>query len=381
MDLPELYKKQISLSEWFENIGFRGSDKFREEDNSKRKRMIELSSIIDFPSDKPISFELIDVTEKHENFIKFLQEKGSELCALRLIPYDSSFPKLRMRGMTVKKVVEEWLPKQSVNPLDYQADFVPHPSDHLWSSILVVREEGVIGEIVKGSHNQLTQGFFDEGERPYQFFYNFKDEIKVYPENSEVRKHAEKILGYLFVEELEKQNILKERFGSEFFDNYLGGYFETVESVEYGLWFIDYNRLLHKTFKGLNFPVLQDKQELDKNVFRGTMASPGKAIGFARLVSNDDLDKNIFDNGEILVCNMTTPAYLPFMKKAAAILTNEGGILSHAAIISRELGIPSVVGVSGLLDNIKDGDKIEVDADKGKVFITQSRPITMLKKS
>jgi len=368
MDLPELYKKQISLTEWFEKIDYKDTDNFREEDNLKRQRMRELSKIIDFPFDKPTSFSLVDVVEKRKNFLKFQKDKGKKLCALRFIPIQEGLPKLRMRGMTANDVIKDWLPKQDVDPNNYQADFVPHPSDHLWSSIFVVGENGIMGEIVKGSHNQLTQGFYDEDQRPYQFFYNFEN-ITINPQNKEVEEHAKKILLYLLVKPLDKQKLLKEKIDSTFAHDYLCGYFETVESVEYGLWFVDYNRVLGETCADLDLNFVSISKSTDNNILIGTMASPGKAVGNAKIINIADLENAEFNKGDILLCNMTTPDYLPLMKKAGAIVTKEGGVLSHAAIISRELGIPSVVGISDLLDNIQNGDKIEVDADRGIILI------------
>jgi phosphoenolpyruvate synthase/pyruvate phosphate dikinase len=66
--------------------------------------------------------------------------------------------------------------------------------------------------------------------------------------------------------------------------------------------------------------------------------------------------------GNILVCPMTLPDYVPAMKKARAIITNEGGITCHAAIISRELKIPCIVGTKIATQVLKDGDRVEVDA-------------------
>jgi pyruvate,water dikinase len=74
-------------------------------------------------------------------------------------------------------------------------------------------------------------------------------------------------------------------------------------------------------------------------------------------------------NGQILVAETTSPELLPACKKAGAIVTNQGGLLSHAAIVSRELKIPCIVGVGNATDVLHDGDEVEVDADKGIVKI------------
>ena len=73
--------------------------------------------------------------------------------------------------------------------------------------------------------------------------------------------------------------------------------------------------------------------------------------------------------GEILVAPMTSPDYITALRKAAAVITDEGGITSHAAIVSRELGIPGIVGTKIATQVLKDGDLVEVDAERGIVRI------------
>ena len=79
-----------------------------------------------------------------------------------------------------------------------------------------------------------------------------------------------------------------------------------------------------------------------------------------------------FKEGEILVSSMTIPDFLPAMKKAAAIVTNEGGVLCHAAILARELQKPCIIGTQFATHILRDGDYVEVDANNGIVkFIKQ----------
>lgn len=98
---------------------------------------------------------------------------------------------------------------------------------------------------------------------------------------------------------------------------------------------------------------------------QGVSASPGVVQGVARIVYHPD--QEVFNAGEILVTSMTRPEFVPLMRKAAAVLCDEGGLLSHAAIVSRELGIPCIVGLRNAMASLKSGDKIEVNADKGVV--------------
>lgn len=100
--------------------------------------------------------------------------------------------------------------------------------------------------------------------------------------------------------------------------------------------------------------------------FRGKTVSLGMARGRARVLKTP-ADMGKMEKGDILITTMTTPDYLPAMKKAAAIVTEEGGLTSHAAIISRELKIPCIVGVKGATQVFKDDDVVEVNADKGIV--------------
>lgn len=92
----------------------------------------------------------------------------------------------------------------------------------------------------------------------------------------------------------------------------------------------------------------------------------GKITGRVRIILSPD-KALAFRKGEILVAPMTSPEYVFVMKKAAAIVTDTGGLTSHAAIVSRELGVPCIVGTKIATSVLKDGDMVEVDATKGVV--------------
>ncbi len=106
----------------------------------------------------------------------------------------------------------------------------------------------------------------------------------------------------------------------------------------------------------------------NKGEIKGQVASKGKVVGVVRIVTNPSKD-NGFKEGDILVTGMTRPEFVPLMKKAGAIVTNEGGITSHAAIVSRELNIPCIVGTRVATAVLKNGDMVEVDATIGIVKI------------
>ena len=107
-----------------------------------------------------------------------------------------------------------------------------------------------------------------------------------------------------------------------------------------------------------------------KNIkeIKGQVAFGGKIKGPVRIVKNKKQMQEV-KNGEILVSPMTTPDFMPAMEKAAAFVTDEGGILCHAAIVAREMKKPCIIGTKIATQVLKDGDLVEVDAEKGVVKI------------
>lgn len=99
---------------------------------------------------------------------------------------------------------------------------------------------------------------------------------------------------------------------------------------------------------------------------KGVTASPGKASGKARVIRKTE-EMQLFKKDEILITNQTTPEFVPIMKKAGAIVTEQGGITSHAAVVSRELNKPCIIGTKIATTVFQTGDLVEVDANKGTV--------------
>ncbi len=126
----------------------------------------------------------------------------------------------------------------------------------------------------------------------------------------------------------------------------------------------------------------ENKEKHQEKVLRGEAASRGIARGKVRIVINKQ-SFSTFKEGDILVAPMTRPEFVPLMKIASGVITDEGGITSHAAIVSRELGIPCVIGTKIATHVLKDGDLVEVDAEKGKVKILkrESKGATLSKEN
>ncbi|OGI25054.1 MAG: hypothetical protein A3J76_02365 [Candidatus Moranbacteria bacterium RBG_13_45_13] len=115
--------------------------------------------------------------------------------------------------------------------------------------------------------------------------------------------------------------------------------------------------------------IKEDKIEIEKSrQIEGQSAFPGKVEGVVKRIDMPD-DMHKMNDGDILVSTATTPSIVPAIRKASAILTDEGGLTCHAAIVSREFEIPCVTGTKFATRILKDGDLVEVDADKGIVKI------------
>lgn len=150
-------------------------------------------------------------------------------------------------------------------------------------------------------------------------------------------------------EEVEKRNIL----------------FASKEPTIFGDEALDLVHSFHASYRELS------------NTIKGTIAYKGKVRGRARVLIPDfsDFSKvraavEEMDQGEILVTETTAPEVIAACKKAAAIITNQGGMLSHAAIVARELKIPCIIGTDkDVVLNIQTGDELEVDADNGLIHI------------
>jgi len=168
-------------------------------------------------------------------------------------------------------------------------------------------------------------------------------------------KGGERVLSDQEIEELVK-------LGEVIEDHY--GHPQDVEwAIERGKIYIVQSRPI-TTIKG---KVEVEEVEEGEILVKGLGASPGIGIGKVKIVlSSDEINK--VEEGDVLVTTMTTPDMVPAMRKASAIVTDEGGLTCHAAIVSRELGIPAVVGTGNATKVLKEGMIVTVDGDKGLVY-------------
>src|SRR3989344_4653921 len=129
-----------------------------------------------------------------------------------------------------------------------------------------------------------------------------------------------------------------------------------------------------KVFFSYDREKIKLEEENNKNIseLMGTVANKGMAKGRVRII-NKISDVQKMNLGDILVSINTSPSLMPAIKKASAIITDDGGIMCHASIISRELNKPCIIGTKMATTALKDGDLVEVNANKGIVRILRRK--------
>ena len=173
-----------------------------------------------------------------------------------------------------------------------------------------------------------------------------------------------------------ERNVLKDRTNAQVLSDYeivalaayckkIEQYYNFPEDIE---WAIERGRIYIVQSRAVT-TLEEKKTEAVKGtpILEGYGASPGVASGTVKIIKDlSEIGK--VQKGDILVTRMTSPDYVPAMEKSAAIVTDEGGITCHAAIVSRELGVPCIIATKKATQVLKDNMKITVDASHGKVY-------------
>jgi len=173
-----------------------------------------------------------------------------------------------------------------------------------------------------------------------------------------------KFIYFLTFEEIKNRNIPPKK--------------ELLKRKEGYIYFEDkiYTDLALKDFKkkkGISFKKERMNKIIKKDIIlNGDIAMKGRANGSVRVIFEEYQLSRVKD-GDILVTAMTTPDYIFAMKKAAAFVTNEGGITCHAAIVAREMKKPCIIGTKNATKILSNGDFVEVNANKGVVKILKKR--------
>ena len=342
---------KVGLSKWFEKVGV-DARKLAGEDVNKDHKLMFLNKTIGMPINHPTIFEITDVLAQTDEFRKFAEEYRERTFGLRLSPKGETGLVLRNKYTNVKDAVE-WIKSLDINFSEYKALFKEYAGECVCAAVFVVNEKGILGEALKDSLNYLITGSHTEAI-PFSFDFN---SWKFAREDSFVEESVKAVIEFLKVNDHEKQQALREKLNATFANDYLQGYFEIIRLDTGEYWFIDYNRFLGKYYENIS---LDMKREGHIN---GHCASPGKVSGKVKILSSPEQEIN----GEIVVTELTTPNNLHQIRNAAAIITNKGGILSHAAIVCREIGKPCIVGTGNATEILQDGQEVEVDAESGTV--------------
>lgn len=198
---------------------------------------------------------------------------------------------------------------------------------------------------------------------------NFEiSEIKISEKKTAIIKNAEG--------KNETIQLNKEQRTKRVLDNYeikrlaqyakqLEDHYKKPQDIEFA---VDKNTIFIVQSRPITTQFKESKEKVSgKEVLTGLGASPGISSGTVKIIHDlKELEK--VQEGDILVTEMTNPDMVVSMQKSAAIVTDEGGVTSHAAIVSREMGIPCVVGTGDATKKLKDGDVITVDGSAGKVY-------------
>ena len=283
----------------------------------------------------PYTENVADNFRKDAEFLKRNKEEYLKYWQ-KLIPYLSKKKKIK-NALELKdyfyNLLYWWGPMANLFMLQEKKNIPKHILDEA----IKLREE--------------TQGYSDMEDEVYISFMK-----ENYPEYSDVAM----VLLPEEVFELDKKPLSKGQLNE--IRKRLDGYFifgKEIHSI----------KELEAFLKNNNMNL--DKGKIEKSSeLKGMAAFKGKVEAKVRIILNKNQFSQ-FNPGEILVTDMTSPEFVPLLKKAAGIITDEGGIMCHAAIVARELKIPCVVGTKFATQILRNGLMVELDAEKGVVKILE----------
>lgn len=359
----EYFREHLSLSQWAIETQLQNRKDLLDEEASKGQRLELLSKTIGLPIVETECFKYEEIRRPSGSLLSLLAQAGQSLYAVTAYPKRVGQPLQRNRKQTLANLIE-WILSLEIDFEAYDYCFEPHVEAEI-SLILAVNAQRIIGEASVGSMLQLSKGKPD-GPNPIYFEYNRREWS--FSERAEpIEEFLETALARISVTDPLLRSKLSQQLDEFFTDNYLRGYFEVIGNKESGLIFIEYNRLLKDNLEMVVFS--PDLHLEGADVLHARGASSGKTTGKARVVNENQVAAAEFRPGEIMVCRFISPRCAQWIRSAAAVVADLGGILSHPAIICRELGKPCVVATKNGTDSIRTGDALEIDGAKGIVRI------------
>ena len=362
------FDNHLSLSQWAIRTNISNKEALIREDASKIDRLAFLNRIIGLPIVESISFDYADLINPSSSFLSFIESVGDQPYALRAIPKIDSLPPLRNRQRSVRDLTQ-WVLSSGIDGPRYSFSFEPHIDPDI-SSIFLVGAHRVVGEVALGGMMQLTKGP-QNGSLPIRFAYDF-DKWKLSETSTLINDFLKRVLRSILVTDSNAQSIVIKELNGSFVENYLQGYFEAIGSAN-RIVFIDYNRVLQNNVEEVD--IFDEHPEAIQPILKGLGGCTGIVRGKARVVLEHEVDNTVINDGEILVCPFTSPEYVPLITQAAGIVADVGGILSHAAIVCRELKKPCVIGTKLGTKLIRTGDLIEVNGRNGTVCFFKNATI------
>lgn len=325
------------------------------EDRKKYDRLEILSSLTGIKCNIPI-YKLKTVDVLSNKII--LNFKGQ--CGWRLMPKKNNFSKLRTRNKSMLNN-KKWLKQEKINPKIYPIiEVIPQHQKIINSGIFVINESKIFGEIIHGDLWQLIYGASPTNLSTH-FLYDFK-KWTFSKKNKRVEKIIKTLTKKLKIEDKKVKNNIKKQLGGRLNDfGFINGYYEFRASKD-DVMLVDYDRILYKLFNKHLLP--------NKLYLKGTCISPGRSKGNIQIINNPNKQK-VTNNG-ILVCTMITLEHMPLIKKSAGVIIKQGGMLSHAAIILREIKKPCLALPGKIIQKLKNGDKVTLDAFTNQLIINNN---------
>lgn len=313
-------------------------------DHAKFERLERLNKEHDLPIIKTNFYiEGKDFNDSNKDLEEFLNRYKS--FAFRAVPKDASMTHVRRHNINREELVTT-IKNLSGGTEQYSITlnefFVSE-----YAGTIINNGQNLFIEVVHGDHSRIGQ-------------YELQDDVIL---------RGLKVPGENIVFNIDNQNLRDKAINAVNFlkngENFLTGYFEFKYNSRDGYVFIDYND--SDFYKNLDKFGITKESVLEKpdEVVSGAVVCNKNVSGKVRIVKNPK--DSGFVEGEIIVAEMVTPDFLPIMVKAKAVVTDLGGVTSHAALICRELGIACIMGTKKVTATFKDGDQILVDGTNGVV--------------
>ncbi|MCD4694395.1 hypothetical protein K8R62_03490 [bacterium] len=273
-----------------------------------------------------------------------------------------------------------WLQYYYVGPsagVEYYFDLVKRKLNSNVSKEIKDRrnEENKLKNFQKRYENNFSSELTEKINILKEFTYlkEYRKEIQVYLLNFSIDEWFKEVARRFYLTPLQARYILKDEYRELLVDNKnVAGSNELNKRYNNFAYILKGGEIASYTGqKAKDCWNLFEKNKLemkDNLKLEGSIAFPGKKKGIVKII-NSTQDLNKFKDGNVLVSFSTNPYLMPAINKASAIVTNTGGVTCHAAIISRELKIPRVIGTKIATKILKDGDLVEVDANRGIVKI------------